>query len=231
MKSTHHLLKRLVPALTFLFSPVTNADLLITYTSGNMLWHDEQSDFTNSGYYWDSSYLVNDEIQFEVSFITPDFELDTGEWQYLTFYNPVVSLSSSHYFESYTIDTGGYFGLELAPDNFFRDWFFSFGVTENENPSGIKEQGVFSAGGWLDSMAGGGATREQLVYTKNDWFFTHHNLLWEADTIATFGGESFGGKLTIKQLSLPEPATPLLLLTGLFSVALLRNKRRNNYRT
>lgn len=214
-----------------IFSPCLSAHLLITYTSGNMLWKEEQSDYINSGEYWDSSYFANDEVKFEVSFITPDFELDTGEWQYLTFYDPVVSFSSSHFFESYTIDGSGYFSLELAGDNSFRNWFFSLGVTENNNASGIKEYGIFSAGGWLDSMAGGGAAREQLIYTKKDWSFTHHNLLWEADTIATFGGESFDGKLTIKQISLPEPVTPLLLLTGLFSIALLKNKQGNNHRT
>jgi hypothetical protein len=212
------------------FAPNTFASMLINFKTSFMQWQEEYTDYTDSGEYWESTFFSTDEIQLDVSFIVPDFELATGQNQYLTFYNPVASVKTSNFFDSFTIDDGGHFWLELSADDTIQMWSFEFSITETNNPTtGATRRGEFASYGWLTSINEGVGAQDQFMFYQDNWPYIRQGNIWNSDTVARFGGESFNSKMTLEKISLPEPHSAILLLTALMLALGIKRLKETPY--
>ena len=227
MKTISSVLAILSCALMTLLSAHAAAYLKFTYQSADMMYMGEQTAYTPDDYS-PSSFFEQEAFQWEVTFVVPDFEV--GISNYFTVENPVVSVTTSNFFESFTIDSSSV-TFELWPlppeEDFFSSWNLTFAITEQDSPNiGATRHGIFSASGGLHPDTLGQST---FTLHQDNWIWTHHNIDWEFDSIVEYWGE--GNYTTIEKMSVPEPVAPLLLLSGLTFITVARRARNQGIKS
>lgn len=227
MKTKKYLLSTLSALFLLAFAQTASAHILFNYSTSEMNWASEKS-YHQDGSSFGMDILWGTKFQFDVSFITPDLDFDLEEmevraWQ---FENPVISVSPSYPFE--TIDIGSSsFWLEAfkIDGNIYTEWWLTFDIVGTNVVNGKVSASIDSRGQW-DYMA---LHVEDIHYTR----YPFDGIL---DIDAKYEGEYNGeysseypyfGRLFAKHVSVPEPLTPALLLTGLLGIFITRKIKKN----
>lgn len=213
-------------------TPCASAYMMITYKTGEMIWDSEKSTEQGESYDFDSYFFETEATQFEISFITPDFDLVVGNQQYLTFNDPVVAVNQttdgSNFPHPLTIDKGSFISFELSPDNSLQLFSFSVNFTYPFNPfDGIARHGSLIGSGSVDPANRESSNYDGFTFQQDDWSYKRHEMVWVFDTTAHFYTESYN-PMIIDKISVPEPYTLFLLFTGLAFITAKRKMNQSN---
>lgn len=203
----------------FLLPSCAFANMLINYHTSGMSFDREFSSEVNADpkVIFPSDFFYWREMAFEVSFITPDFELYTGAAQHFRFDNSVVevkahSLRGNDFLNPLVLASGSYLEIYTYPDEEQPSYFFSLTFSEMGDPA----DNIFSSGA-LTSWGRLGTTPEnydEFVYSQFNWPYTRHDQTWYHDTTTYFVDANTNG-MSIEKISVTEPFAPALLLIGL----------------
>lgn len=230
MKLTKHL-----PAITtiiaaMLFASPVFAYIKVTYEGSFIPWESEYTDYGD----WSepSSFFQNDLAYIEATFIIPDFHVPLDEWKYLEFKNSAIEVKSS-FFDSVTIDPESYIGFSYYPGNTNSNFYISLAFTEANTPTpGATRHGLFATNGMFDEGYNDVITRQEaFTLTQNNW-------IWENEfddvlipsTTASFFNTTTNARLIIERFTVPEPLSPLLLLSGLAGIFIARRMNTKTIR-
>lgn len=219
--------KHLIFILCAAWSSNSFAYLKINYDSSESIWESEELRFDGDDYvyYW-SDFFVNQTIDFDLEIIIPEFELPQTEPVYLTFDDVVVSITASNLFGSPVV-TKSRFNLELLPGNeLYPSWGLSFDVIDSQKPSnGTASGGSFWAGGSFEWNADGSASGfgdGNFNYYLDNWVYRRQQMEWILNSDVYF--RSYESRITIEKVSVPEPFSLALMLTGLSAIVFTRRQ-------
>lgn len=229
MKIERLFLSLIITLLSLLFTQAASAGYMkYTYQTSIMYSTSEQT-YDKDGHSPPVEFFWNTEEQFNVEFIIPelDYELEEMEVFYKVFENPVVSVTSANFFGNATI-TSSSFALEAwkVEGQIYQDWSLLIDIADTSFPGNTERRASLSLHGAWDNMT----LYQDNYYTKR--CSGHYPPEWEMgcwegtyDSIVEFQGENTsvpldeypGGIIRLfgERLSVPEPLSPLLLLTGL----------------
>ena len=220
MKTKQYFLSTLSSLLLLVAAQGSSAHILFTYQTAEMTWMGEKAQLQD-GTPIGMDFLYPYTFQFDISFITPDldFDLEEMEVMYETFDNPVVSVSPSGMFQSFTVERSS-FQIEAYKyeGNIYPEWLLTFDLIDNNSPDGLSLQAsITSRGNW-----------DYMTLSVDNFHYSRPMIDVVVDIDAEFYGEFNGQhpdeypggipRLFAKQISVPEPLTPALLLTGLLGL-------------
>lgn len=213
-------------AAMVVLAPCASAYMVITYKTGEMYFQNEKSTEQGATHDFDSYFYDMAQPQFEISFITPDFNLATGIPQQLIFHDPVVTISeitdSVDFPRPFTIDKGSFISFDLSADDSLQLFSFSVSFTAAIDPlDGISRHGTVTSNGNINPVYLDSWNVDAFTFEKNDWTYKRHEEVWIFDTTANFSNESFN-PMTIDKVSVPEPYTLVMLFMGLACVTAQR---------
>jgi hypothetical protein len=220
------LIKTLLVATAFfssmLFASSAFAYIKVTYEGTFIPWESEYTEYGEWGE--PSSFFQNDAAYVAAIFIIPDFHVSLDEWKYLEFKNSAVDIKSN-FFDSVTVDPESYIGFSYYPGNTNSNFYISLTFTEANIPTpGANRHGFFATNGMFTEGYSDVITRQEaFTITQKNW-------LWENEfdevlipsTTATFFNTATNARLTFERFSVPEPLSPLLLLSGLIGIFVVR---------
>lgn len=205
-------------------APCAAAHMLITYHTNEMPFDREFATEVgrNPPVTVPSSFLYWRIVKFEISFMTPDFELATGEAQHLQFDDPVITLKAfslvgDDFLNPLTLASGSHLIIDTYPDEELPSYSFSLKFSEAGNPN----DNLFSNGA-LDSwgrLGDGQEHYDEFAFNRFNWPFSMHDQTWYHDT-TTYFFDTNVNEITIEHISLPEPFAPVLMLMGLTCIGL-----------
>lgn len=216
----------LLPSLTLiLFASTASAYMKIDIKSSPLTWYDEYYHLAGDDYRSFMDFFSNEKIEFDIALIIPDLPFETHENFYLTFSNPVVSVNTSTFFNSITIDNS-YFVFEQTKgeDYLFSDWAINVTISEDVG-NGETRRGSFYAHGWFTSNNEGAISRAMFDYYQDNWLYRRQSEEYRLFSGAFFEGYE-AGTLTVERISVPEPFAPALFLTGLIFIAINQRMRK-----
>jgi len=208
------------------WASTASAYLKINYEDYDSTWQSEEYRLDNTDYAYEADFFRYQTINFDVELIIPEFEFPVRAPVLFTYDDVVVGIKTSNLFAS-PIVTNSRFELELAPeDNWYPFWTLTFDVVDNQNPEndGIRS-GTYSAVGSIEFNADGSGTGggwADFVYHLDNWVYPRHNTEWILDSEVHFVTEF--SRMTIEKVSVPEPFSLGLLLTGLGAIVFARRK-------
>lgn len=220
--------------LIFIFCAVwaanTFAYLKITYDSSELFWESETLQLDDQPDAYESSFFASQILDFDVELIIPEFEYPPAEPLYLSFNNAVVSITASDLFSSPVV-TKSRFDLELIPGDEYISWGLAFDVIDNQKPAnGIASGGSFSAGGsfeWNPDGSGSGLGDGHFNYYLDKWIYKRQQMEWVLSSDVYF--RTYESNITVQQVHVPEPFTPVLLLSGLIGIFAARKMKAKIY--
>ncbi|PUA29482.1 MAG: hypothetical protein B0W54_02520 [Cellvibrio sp. 79] len=229
-----NLIKNLLAAAT-IFSSVFYASsamayIKITYEGTYLPWESEHTEYGDWGE--PSSFFQSDSAYVEATFIIPDFHVPLDEWQYVEFKNPAVDVKSN-FFNSLTIDPESYIGFSYYPGNTNSNFYISLAFTETNTPTpGASRHGSFKTNGMFTEGYSDVITRqEEYTLTQNNWILENEfDETIIPSTVATFFNTTTDARLTIERFTVPEPLSPLLLLSGLAGIFIARRMNTKTIR-
>lgn len=228
-----HNLKYLLALSTFLSAtllvPSAAANMLINYKT-NLMNLDRETSIEQwptgpSEWSLDSYFFEGQSVAFDVSFITPDFQLVVKEPKEITFYDPAITIVPStavaSLFTSADIDKGSFIKFYLSPDSVP---FFSFQINFSTTPAadGMTRSATWTSDGNLNPVYGDFWNFDQFTLHQNHWSYQRHDQVWVFDTTARFGGDNLN-IMTINKIPTPEPYTASLLFLGLAGIFVVRD--------
>lgn len=212
-----------------LMTPSAHANMLITYTTDEMSFDREFSSEVNRAPSTaePSDFLYWRRMKFEISFITPDFELYNGNAQQLRFDDPEIqvkaySLAGDDFLNPLVLASGSYLTVYTYPDEEQPSYSFSLKFSEMGDPT----DSIFSYGS-LDSSGRLGSNPEnydEFTFKQFNWPYHRHDQTWYFDTTTYFVDANTNG-MTIERLRVTEPLPSSLLLIGLVGLALSKRYR------
>jgi len=220
MKITKYLLSTLSAFFLFAFTQGASAHMLFTYQSSEMKWITEKS-YSSDGVLLGIDALWYNSFQFDITLITPDLDLNLDELEVRTmqFDNPIVSVSPSGLFRSPIVERSNFWLEAYKIDgHVYTDWTLTFDITDGNLPSGtLMTAAVTARGNW-----------DYMTLDIDNFFYSRTGFTDFIDIDAEFAGEFQGQhpdeypggvhRLFGKHISVPEPLTPALLLTGLLGI-------------
>ncbi|PUA30207.1 MAG: hypothetical protein B0W54_06760 [Cellvibrio sp. 79] len=242
MKIERYFLSVMITLLSLLFTQAASAGYMkytyqtpVMYATGEQSY-DEDGNSPSMEFFWKA------EEQFNVEFIIPelDYELEEMEVFYKVFEDPVISVTSANFFRNATI-TSSSFALEAWKVEGFiiQSWSLSIDIADSSFPNNMERRASLSLNGGWDHMT----FYQDNFYIKRcagqyppEWEMG----CWSGtyDSVVEFRGEdtSFpldeypGGifRLFGERVSVPEPLSPLLLLTGVVGIFFSRRIKFRN---
>lgn len=214
--------------------PYANAYMLVTYQTDEMSWDREFSVESSSvdPVVFDSDFLYWRRVKFDISFMTPDFELVMGEEQHITFNDPSItvnahSLAGDDFVNPLVVASGSSISFHVYPDE-TPTFSFSIKFSEVGNPSdSVFSYGSLDSWGGLEPADPYPVNYDEFMIKQFDWPYSRHDQTWYFDTTSYFVDANYN-KMTIEKISLPEPNMPTLLITGLALTISLRKFRHSN---
>lgn len=203
-----------------------SAYMKYTYETALMKWAWDETSYYEDGTSARSEALWYSEFQFSIDFIIPEinFDLDDGEVRVYEFHNPVVSVTTSDLFQTVSVESSHFF-METwkAEGDIYKSWYLNLDITSPGFPLGEGLSASIKSGNDSDSM--------QLRLDK--FRHTSRGFTQIIDVDAFFSGYYYGPpfpepdgiyRLTSQKISVPEPFSPLLLLTGLAGIFVTRKR-------
>lgn len=222
MKLTKYLLAITTTIATLLFTSSAFAYIKITYEGSFIPWESEYTEYGDWGE--PSSFFQNDVAHIEATFIIPDFQVPLDEWKYLEFKNSAIAVKSS-FFDSVTIDPESYIGFSYYPGNTNSNFYISLAFTAADTPTtGANRHGLFTTNGMFDEGYSDVITRQEaFTLTQNNWIWKNEfDEVLIPSTTASFFNSTTNARLNIERVTVPEPLSPLLLLSGLAGIFVVR---------
>jgi len=232
MKLQHKLQTLMMLTGVFFLAPGASANMLVTYKTDEMSFDREFSSEVdrNPPVITPSDYFYWRRMKFEISFITPDFELYTGTAQHLRFDDPAIqikaySMAGDDFLNPIVLATGNYLEIDTYPDEEQPSYFFSLTFSELGDPSdAIFSNGVLTSWGRLGTYP---ENYDEFTYRQFNWPYTRHDQTWYHDTTSYFVDANTNG-MSIQKIAVEEPFTPALLATGLVLIGLRKFRRQAN---
>jgi hypothetical protein len=229
MKTERYFSSILISLLLLPFAATASAALMkYTYQTPVMTVTSEQS-YDDQGFMPGADFFWGDEEQLEIALVIPEFEFDLEELEvfYQVYDNPVVSITGSNYFNNVTIDSSKFiFETWKVEGEYYQDWWLTFDISDSNFPNDLERRAVFSSTGSSSYMT----LYQDNFYARGcdggyppEWEVG----CWEGvyDSVVEFQGEYStpldpqypGGvnRMHGEPIAVPEPLTPMLLLTGL----------------
>lgn len=226
MRTEKNFLSCLSALIFIIFSQSASAHMLFNYKTAEMQFQTEEAYQTENGNPAHINLMTNQTFQFDVSFVTPDLDLDLEEMEVVTFgfENAVTSVTASGLFENSKIE-GSHLWLEVwkVDGELHTDWNLTLSIMSDNLPEG--------------------AVAYAYLTSENHWDYLHillGNYLYmhqvRLDVQAQFSGEYQGeypndtpglGRFSMNHVSAPEPLTPALFLfgmAGIFAARKVKNK-------
>ncbi|MEN0039032.1 MAG: PEP-CTERM sorting domain-containing protein [Cellvibrio sp.] len=200
------------------------AYLKVSYDSGDLTWQSEELRFGDEDYVYYGDFFIDQTISFNVDFIIPEFS--ATEPTHLIFDDVISNISTSTIFTSPLITNSRF---ELTPDlPLYTAWSLTFDVIDNAPlANGTASGGSFSVGGLIELNPDGSGVSwgsANFLYYWNNWVYRRHDMEWILNTDVHFA--NFESPLTIEKISVSEPLSLGLLLTGLSLIAFTRRKTK-----
>lgn len=224
MKAKKYLLTAISAMLLLTFVQSASAHMLFNYKTAEMQFYREEAYQTENGNPAYVPIFENQTFQADISFLTPDINFDLQEMEVKTFefFDTVTSVITSGIFENGEV-TGSYFWLEAwkIDGDIYTDWQLAFNITSNNLPNGTSAIAILtSRGNW-----------DYFDISVHNYLYTRDMFETRLEVMAFFGGEYQGEssndlpglpRFSVKHISVPEPLTPALLLTGLIGILAAR---------
>ena len=224
MKANKYQLSTLSAMFLLIFTQGAAAHMLFNYKTAEMQFQREESYQTENGNPAHISLFDAQTFQFDVSFVTPDIDLDLEEMEVATFSfeNPVTSVLGSGLFENIeSIHSHLYLEAWKADGEIYTDWSLTFDFMNDNLPDGTVAFAYLSSHNKWDYMT---ILLHNYLYTRD---MSEVRLEVQADFSGEYQGEYANdlpglGRFSMEHVSVPEPLTPALLLTGLIGIFAVR---------
>jgi len=211
-----------------LFASHATGSTLINYKTNIMPWYKETSveygEQGPTGLPTDSDFFDRSAVQLDLSFVTPDFELPTGEGQRVTIKDPLITIhpttNISPFLDSSAIAPGSFISFYLSPE---LEQLFSISINFINLPGptvGSTISGKFVSNGSLTPFYGNTWNFDEFTFQQNNWRYRRADSgdqFWIFDTTASFASDNTN-QMTIDKIPLSEPFAPGLLVIGLVSI-------------
>ena len=242
MKTERYFLSIILPLLLIPFAQSASAALVkYTYQTPIMNLTSERS-YDDDGLQPARELFSGATEQFDIELILPeiDFELEEMEVFYKVYDNPVVSIIGSTFFNTITIDSSQFiFEVWKVDGEIYQDWWLSFAITGNNYPNGMERRASFRSTGSSSNMtlyqdnyfARGCAGQYPPEWEMGCWEGVYDSVVeFEGYYDSPPDGEYPGGiyRMSGQRISVSEPLTPILLLTGLFGLFFSRRLTSRN---
>lgn len=227
MKANKLFLSALSTVTLMVITQAPAAHMLFTYESSVMDFYNEDS-YSQDGTPLDLNLHFHSKFQYSATFIIPDvvFDLEEAETQTVVFDNPVVSFSSSGVFpstsvarSSFLIEANNHEGLII------KRWELMLDIVDNNLPN-VKS---------LTASIRSTSEQDVMTLDLDDLHYTRQPYSQIVDVSTRFYGEFWephpheypGGlsRLVGMPVSVPEPLSPVLLLSGLVGIFAVRKMK------
>lgn len=231
MNAKNYFLSSLSVLLLSVVTQNASAHLVFHYQTAEMNWLNETSNIQGESTISGSDYLMFQTFQFDVTFITPDLDFDLDELEIITmeFDNPVVSVSSTGFFQPTSIERSNFkFDAYNIEGIIYTDWMLTFDIIDDSLPNNTALSASVTSRGFWDYMT---LHVDTFHYRRKDF-----EVILDID--AEFEGEYSGeysteyphfGRLSVSEVSVPEPLSPLLILSGLVAVFSIRKMKAKDF--
>jgi len=214
--------KHLIFILCTAWASSAFAYLKVSYDSGELTWQSEELRFGDEDYVYYGDFFIDQTIRFNVDFIVPEFS--ATEPTHLIFDDVITNISTSTIFGSPLVTKSRF---ELTPDfPLYTAWSLTFDVIDNAPlATGTASGGSFSVGGLIELNSDGSGVSwgsANFLYHWDNWVYKRHDMQWILNTDVHFA--NLETQLTIEKVSVPEPFSIGLLLTGLSLIVFSRRK-------
>ncbi len=231
-----------VPLLSLLFAQSASAAYMkYTYQTPIMNLISEQS-YDDEGFPPGRDLFWNATEQFTITMILPEikYELEEMEGFYKVFSSPVISVTGSNFFNVINIDSSTFILEAWKEDGvIYHNWWLSFFVSDTNYPGDMERRASFTSTGSLNSMilyqdnyyARGCAGQYPPEWQMGCWEGVFDSVVeFEGDYMDLPGGEYPGGIYWMSgyKISVSEPLTPMLFLTGLAGLFMSRRLALKN---
>lgn len=229
MKAERVFISIMLPLLLLSFAHTASAAYMkYTYQTPIMNVTSEQS-------YDDDGIMPGRELfwgvtqQLDIAMILPEIEYELQEMEvfYQVYDNPIVSITGSNYFNNITIDNSSFiFEVWKVDGQIYQDWWLTFDITDSNFPNDMERRVSFRStisSSYMTLYQDNYYARGCAGQYPPEWQMG----CWEGvfDSVVEFEGyhdtplepEYPGGiyRLFGERISVSEPLTPLLFLTGL----------------
>lgn len=220
-----NLFKSLVFILFALSTSNAIAYMKINYKTDDLVWFDEQLRY--DGYTNIADFFWEEKINFDIDLIVPDFEF-SGSEMIFTFEDPVIDVKASNFFNSMEI-TNARAEIVFFPfeESLITEFLLTFDIIDLVKPvNGTAQGGTFSALTIMNAGTPSNINRVNFDYYLDNWIYTRGGMESELSSSVQFRSEN--SWLTIEKISVPEPFSPALMLTGLAFMFLARVRTKTN---
>ena len=232
MKAEMYFFSIILPLLLIPFSQSASAAYIkYTYQTPIMSVTSERS-YNDDGHIPPRELFGSATEQLDIAMILPEIEfelqaLEEMEVFYKVYDNPVVSITGSTFFKTMTIDSSRFrFEAWKVDGEIYQDWWLSFAITDSNYPDDMERRASISATGSSNYMtlyqdnyyARGCAGQYPPEWEMGCWDGVYDSVVeFQGEYISPPESESPGGiyRMSGQRISVSEPLTPILLLTGL----------------
>lgn len=220
MKAKRYFLSAISALLLLTFVQSASAHMLLTYETAVMKWTGEKSQLQDGTPLYLDLYS-GETFQFEISFALPDIDFDSmNELEVIErrINNVATNVRSSGVFETNTIVHSTFWFLAYKFEGkIYSEWQSIVDFVNNDLPNGTTARAFIYSGGNTDSM---GLVVDNLHYSRSGFDAV---IDLEAGFYGDYQGEYPNDipefpRFFVKHVSVPEPLTPALLLTGLLGI-------------
>lgn len=189
---------------------------------------DQDGDATGTQLFWDA------QEQLEIEFIIPEIDFRDLLTSYMVFENSVTRVTAKNFFSDVTINSSEFYleGSEYEGEIYVY-WWLNLEFTDTSFPDGMTRKASFqTSGGSFDYME---FNQENFYYRRcagqypPEWNMGCYEAIYDSyvEFLGYYDGDSNeypGGiyRLYGERISVPEPFSPLLLLTGLGGIFFAR---------
>lgn len=229
MKARKYLLSTLAALLPLTFVQSASAHMLLTYETAVMKWTGEKSSLQDGTPLYLDLYS-DTTFQFEIDFAIPDIDFNSmSELEVIDrrINNVATNVRSSGIFETNTlVHSTFWFSAYKYEGQIYTEWELIVDFVNNGLPNGATARAFIYSGGNTDSV---GLIVDNLHYSRSGYDAV-------IDIEAGFYGDYQGEypneipglpRFSVKHVSVPEPLTPALLLTGLLGIFAARAIKSN----
>lgn len=214
--------KHLIFILCTVWASGAFAYLKVNYSSGDLTWQSEELRFGDDDYVYYGDFFINQTISFNIDFIIPEFS--ATEPELLIFDDVITNINTSSIFTSPLITNSRF---ELTPDlPQYTAWSLTFDVIDSAPlANGTASGGSFAVGGLIELNPDGSGTSlgsANFLYHWDNWIYKRQQMEWTLNTDVHFA--NYESQLTIEKISVPEPFSIGLLLTGLSLTVFIRRR-------
>lgn len=206
-----------------------------TYTTAVMNACCEQT-VTQDGENFGTELFWDTQEQLEIEFVIPEIDFIDLLTSYATFENPVTRVVATNFFPNITINSSQFI-IEASgnADEFYLSWWLYLDITDSSFPNGMTRNASFKTSGDFDYMR---FNQDNFYYRRcagqypPEWNMGCYENVY--DSYVEFAGYYEGGnteypggiyRLHGERISVPEPFSPLLLLTGFAGIFFARRMK------